>query len=220
MTLAASLRVSGPSQRTLTRPSTRSEQGLAELVGAARSLDEAAWRALVRRLEPTLRATARTYRLQPADVDDVVQAVWVDLFDDIHRIREPAAIAGWLTTATRRKAMRVLRSQVREQLTDDPRLGEHTGSEGPEGHMFATERRQALARAVAALPERHRRLITVLATHPTLDYNEISELIGMPRGSIGPSRARALRRLAQDAQLQELREVNPCGCNRTPCSPR
>jgi DNA-directed RNA polymerase specialized sigma24 family protein len=91
---------------------------LVELVLAARADDSSAWSKLFGRFEATLRSIAGAVRLAPADVDDVVQATWLDLLQDVQHVREPAAIAGWLATATRRRAMRLRRARVREHLTD------------------------------------------------------------------------------------------------------
>jgi RNA polymerase sigma factor (sigma-70 family) len=122
----------------------------------------------------------------------------------IHQIREPAAVHAWLATVTRRNALRRRQLHVREQLTDDPQLGDRSDSDGPEARVLAAERRAALAGALAALPDRHRQLLTVLLTQPTLDYRQVGEVLCMPVGSIGPIRARALIRLARDAQLRAI----------------
>src|SRR3954454_13002868 len=75
------------------------------------------WTALVARFDPTLRGIARSYRLCSADVDDVVQAAWVRLYERYDTIREPAAIGGWLATTVRREAMGLLQRKMREQPT-------------------------------------------------------------------------------------------------------
>lgn len=180
------------------------EQDLAAIVTAARTGDADAWTCLVQRFDGTLRHIARSYRLAPADVDDSVQTTWLELLTAIHRIREPAAIGGWLATVTRRNALRTRRLPVRQQLTDDPQLGDRDSCHGPEESVLAAERQAILADAIAALPEHHRRLVTVLLTQPTLDYRQVSERLSMPVGSIGPSRARALARLARHAQLRAV----------------
>ena len=72
------------------------ERELVALVLAARAGDSSAWTKLLGRFDRTLRSIAGSCRLAPADVDDVVQATWLDLLRDIERVREPAGIAGWL----------------------------------------------------------------------------------------------------------------------------
>ena len=180
------------------------DRDLVTLVCAARAGDHSAWSSLVRRFERHLRAIARSYRLAPSDVDDVVQATWLRLLEDIRRLREPVAVAGWLETTTRRNAMRHLYGRSREELSDDPQLGDQPQSGGPEAELLAAERRATLARAMAALPGRHRQLMSVLLERPALDYRQVGELLSMPVGSIGPTRARSLDRLSQDPQLRDL----------------
>lgn len=143
------------------------ERELVALVQAARAGNNDAWTRLVERFDRTLRWIARSYRLAPADVDEVVQATWLELVEDIERIREPLAIGAWLATATRRSALRRRQSRVREQLTDNPRLGDRPDCEGADSRLLALERSAVLAGALAALPNRDRRLLTVLLTQPT-----------------------------------------------------
>lgn len=199
---------SAPSESATSCQRATHDRGLATLVCAARAGDHVAWAALVRRFDRGLRMIARSYQLVPADVDDIVQASWLNLFEDFEYLREPAAVGGWLATATRRNAMRVLQRRMREQLTDDPDLGDRPDSAGPEVELLATEQSEALVRAMAVLPERNRRLMMVLVDRPTLDYREVGELLSMPVGSIGPTRARSLARLSRDPQLRELRELS------------
>jgi len=181
-----------------------SDPQLLAVVTAARAGDDAAWSQLIRRFEPGLRRIARSYRLSAADVDDVVQTTWLELFRHFGAIRDPAAIAGWLATTTRRTALRTLQSPVREHLTDDRELGDDADWNGPEARLLATERRDVLARALSTLPDRHRRLMTTLVAHPTLDYREVGRLVDMPVGSIGPIRARCLERLARHDEVRAL----------------
>ncbi|HEV7808848.1 MAG TPA: sigma-70 family RNA polymerase sigma factor [Solirubrobacteraceae bacterium] len=186
------------------QPRLLDDRDLATLVCAARAGDDGAWSSLVRRFDRRLRAIARSYRLAPSDVDDVVQATWLSLLEDIRRVREPAAIAGWLETVARRNAMRQCYSRNRETLSDDPRLGDQPHSSDPAANVLAAERRAALAGAMAALPGRHSQLMMVLLDRPALGYRQVSELLSMPVGSIGPIRARSLVRLSHDPQLRDL----------------
>jgi DNA-directed RNA polymerase specialized sigma24 family protein len=99
------------------------------------------WRLVIARAplgrgRPRVRSPpARRRPLVPAraerHVDDVVQATWLRLLEDIRRLREPAAVAGWLETTTRRNAMRHLYGRNREELSGDPRLGDRPHSGGP-----------------------------------------------------------------------------------------
>jgi RNA polymerase sigma factor (sigma-70 family) len=192
-----------PSTARQERPLAR-EQELVALVDGARAGDADAWTRLVERFDSMLRHIARAYRLAPADVDDVIQTTWLNLFEAIGQIRNPTAIGAWLATATRRTALRRIQTHMREHLTDDPRLGDRPDDHQPDAALVALERRAALADAIAGLPDRHRDLLNVLLTQPMLGYREIGEALSMPTGSIGPIRARALSRLARDTQLRAV----------------
>jgi DNA-directed RNA polymerase specialized sigma24 family protein len=76
---------------------------------------------------------------------------------------------------------------------------------GPEASALASERRAVLTRALATLPDRHRRLMTLMLAQPTLDDQQISNRLRMPVGSIGPIRARSLARLSRHPELRALR---------------
>jgi RNA polymerase sigma factor (sigma-70 family) len=186
------------------QPPADEERELVALVRAAAGGDAGAWTRIVERYDGTLRRIARAYRLGPADVDDVVQTTWLELLVMIERIREPAALGGWLATVTRRGALRRRRAPLREQPTDDPRLGDRADGEVLEDGVLIEERDAALRSALHGLPDRQRRLLLVLLTQPNLDYRQIGEQLGMPVGSIGPIRGRALARLARDEQLRAL----------------
>lgn len=186
-------------------PHHGSDADLTALVEAARAGDDAAWRCLVTRFERRLRDVVRSYRLSAADVDDVLQTTWLRLFSHIGEIREPAAIGGWLATTARRECLRLLQGPMREQLSDDPDLGEQREQDGPETELLAAERHAVLNRALETLPERHRRLMTMLASDATPDYHHISQALAMPIGSIGPIRARSIARLLRHPELHGIR---------------
>jgi RNA polymerase sigma factor (sigma-70 family) len=195
----------GPAGSCLPPRRLTADLGLTELVDAARAGDHRAWTGLVDRFDGMLRSVARSYRLQPADIDDVVQIAWARLYDHIDRLREPAAVAGWLATTTRRETMRALQSRTREHLTDDPPAHDPADVERLDSNLLTAERRAALADAVVDLPHHQRRLMMVLLARPALDYRQISALLSIPVGSIGPTRSRSLSRLSRHPRLRAVR---------------
>ena len=187
---------------TTQRESPHRDAELADLVRAAAAHDNAAWARLIQRFDGSLRRIARGYRLRGADVDDVVQAAWTSLFTSIRRLENPACVGGWLATTTRRECLRALQRTIHEQITDNHTAIEDPDACEPDAGLVAAERRRALAEALGRLPEHHRRLMVLLATDSATDYRHISEVLAMPIGSIGPTRQRCLRRLAEDPRLQ------------------
>lgn len=173
----------------------------ATLVQRAAAGDEAAWSEIVRRYTPMLRAITRSCGLPPTSGNDVLQNTWLRLAEGIGRIREPEHLRTWLATVTRREAWRVATAWRSSCDTEDldpllPPAG------GPEDDVLAAESLRELRAAIAELPGRQRTVILQLAADPPASYQQIAEQTGMPIGSIGPTRARALARLR--ARLGDL----------------
>jgi RNA polymerase sigma factor (sigma-70 family) len=183
--------------------SPSADRDLASLMEAVRANDNGAWADLTRRFERMMRSVARSYRLNEADVDDVLQTVWLRLHEHIDRLRNPSAVAGWLATTTRRESLRLLQMRTREQLTDDAELLESVDLDRPDAKLLAAERNDVLQRALETLPAHQRRLMVLLVTAPA-DYRQISATLDIPIGSIGPTRARSLTRLGRHRELCEL----------------
>jgi RNA polymerase sigma factor (sigma-70 family) len=85
---------------------------VAELVARARDGDQRAWDALVGRYAPLVWSICHRHRLGE-DADDVAQSVWLALVGQLGAIRDPAALAGWLATTTRRECGRAARAARR-----------------------------------------------------------------------------------------------------------
>jgi RNA polymerase sigma factor (sigma-70 family) len=183
---------------TAATPSSTLE--LQRLVDRARSGDNSAWSTLTQRYDRMLRSIARAYRLDAHDTDDAIQNTWIKLYEHLDRIRDNAAIAGWLNTTMRRQALRLLQTHTREHLTND--LDHTTTNDTPEEHLLHAEQHHILHHALATLPDRQRRLMTLIATDTTT-YDHIATTLDMPIGSIGPIRARSIARLRCHDELRD-----------------
>jgi RNA polymerase sigma factor (sigma-70 family) len=184
----------------------RVDDPVAELVAAAIDGDQASWNALVDRYTPLVMSIVRRHRLQGSDADDVVQTVWLKLVEKLSSIREPQALPGWIVTTARHECLHVLRAHRNVFPTD---LYEHSKPEGTgepavDSDLLEQERHEALLMALASLPERQRALLLLLIEDPPLSYEEISRRLGLPVGSIGPTRARALARIREFQAIQDL----------------
>jgi RNA polymerase sigma factor (sigma-70 family) len=170
----------------------------ADLVARARSGCDEAWTALVERFVPVIRAVARGYQLSDNDIEDVGQTVWVQLLEHIDQIREPRALPGWLITTTRRESLRLIRQQRRTILVDPLASvyeDETETDNGVDADLLRMEEARVLLESLADLPPIQRNLLRLLSGEPTMSYREISAVLTMPVGSIGPTRARGLARL-------------------------
>lgn len=191
---------------------TRDDPVVEDLVARARDGDEQAWGALVERYAPLVWAICRRYRLADADAEDVGQSVWQRLVSQLDKVREPAALAGWLATTTRRECVRVLRMDRGTQPTgyvlDVDGLPDEQG-ETAEQELLAAERHAALRVALADLPPSGQQLIAMLTADPPLPYAEISARLGIPIGSIGPTRGRCLAQLRRHPAIAALMDAEP-----------
>ena len=168
----------------------------------ARRGDQDAWRSLVGAYNGLILATARKYGLAPSACDDVAQTTWLQLFQNISRLRDDEALPAWLITTSARAALTALRQDRRELPCDETVLANHwtatdARAEADDLHhavvtALLVQRVQA---ALEALPERDRLLIAALFHPSRLSYQQVGLQVGMPVGSIGPVRQRILRRL-------------------------
>lgn len=185
-------------------PIRTSDPVLSGLVRAALAGDNRAFATLVARFERPLRSIVRSYRLSGWDADDVIQSTWMQFLEHGAGLREPAAISGWLATTARRYCLRMLQSNVREVLLEDPTTSEGGHDGRLDADMLVAERRAALDASLSRLTDRQRDLITLLLDEPELSYEEVGLRLGLPIGSIGPTRARSLSRLRRDGRLRAL----------------
>jgi RNA polymerase sigma factor (sigma-70 family) len=172
---------------------------LPALVKASVDHDEQAWDELVRRFAGLVAFVIRHYRLSAADTQDVSQLVWLRLVEHLGQIREPAALPGWLSTTTRHECERHLRVNGRSVATDPLTMvsADPDGEPEVDELLLAAERRQILLTALDQLPAHHRELLLMLTADPPYAYADISRILGIPIGSIGPTRSRALDKLRE-----------------------
>ena len=168
-----------------------------QLLARAESGDTGAWTALVDRFAPLVWSVARAHRLDVVAAADVSQTVWLRLVEHLGRLREPEALAGWLATTARHECLRQLRREGRELPSDDaPLLADRpSDAPGPEELLVRDERRLQVWRALGTLSARCQGLLRTLAVSPEASYAEVSAALGMPIGSIGPTRSRCFDHL-------------------------
>ena len=173
-----------------------SGRGLLDALAAG---DEATWSTTVRRFEGLLRSAARVVLRSDADIDEAVQRTWVLLFRNADRINDPRALPGWLSTTARREALAILRGQQRAIPSEDVADRVAPDETDVATALMDDELRRALDQAVENLPTSQRRIVQALLREPE-SYDALSEELGIPRGSLGPLRGRAVRALR--AQLE------------------
>ncbi len=158
--------------------------------------DRAAIDDLVREMTPVLWHVVRAYRLDEDVCEDVIQFTWLTLVRKADSVDNPRAVASWLIITARRQAWRVASRNRREDATDEEVLAPALPTSRPaETEAIEADDNHRLWSAVAKLNERCQRLLRVIAFDDKPDYKHISDDLGMPVGSIGPTRRRCLEKL-------------------------
>jgi RNA polymerase sigma factor (sigma-70 family) len=179
---------------------------VATLVRASSAGDALAWEALVARFSGLVWSVIRGYHLSRADSADVFQTTWLRLVEHIDRLQAPDQVGAWLATTARRECLRVARAHGRSVPVDDTTLVflGRSDDRSPEQAVLEAEqarldaaRAERLWQALADLSPQCSRLLRVLMASPPPSYTEVAAALGMPVGSIGPTRARCLQRLRQ-----------------------
>jgi RNA polymerase sigma factor (sigma-70 family) len=177
--------------------------------------DRTAWNEIVDEYSVLLWSVVRGFRLGEAQGADAVQTTWLRLVEHLDGIRDPARLAGWLRTTARRVCVDAIRESGREYPVGADRESPgrmRSGSpdpveDGPESTALRHEREALVRTALAGLPERHRSLLTLLVASPPVSYEEIGARLGMPVGSIGPTRARVLGRLRTALEAADFHDL-------------
>jgi RNA polymerase sigma factor (sigma-70 family) len=185
----------------------RDDPSVIALVTRAAGGDQQAWDELIERYAPLVWAICTRYRLSNHDIEDVGQSVWLLLVEQLGKLREPAALPGWLATTTRRECLRVVAATGKSQhvgsMADDAAFVDERAIDE---EILIAERNAALRAGFAELPLHGQHLLAMLFRDPPCSYSEISATLGIPIGSIGPQRARCLARLRQSSALTALGE--------------
>jgi RNA polymerase sigma factor (sigma-70 family) len=182
------------------------EWDVGQLVRASADGSEAAWHELVRRYSPVVAAVTRRYRLAAEDAQDVSQTVWLRLVEHLADLVEPEALPGWLAVTARRECGRQAQQRQRDLRADphpDPAAVQRpSGPVALDAGLLRAELRQALNDGLVQLPVREQRLLRLWSDDPPASYNEISEHLGLPIGSIGPTLRRSLDKLRRTAAMR------------------
>jgi RNA polymerase sigma factor (sigma-70 family) len=167
--------------------------------------ERAAFDDLMKMVTPLLWHTARAQGVDRVAAEDVLQTVWLSLLRHADSVREPRTVVKWLLTSTRREAWRTRQREARIAPTREQPDGWPEASQDwdrptapeqePEALVLLAARQQRLWQNVQQLSPRCRTLMRVIAFADRPDYTQIAEALGMPVGSIGPTRGRCLAKL-------------------------
>lgn len=191
---------------------TATESALAytrkELVIGIRARNEWAWRAMTERYEPLLRWLARRYGLSAQDAEDAIQLTWLRCVEHSDQLTDADKLDGWLATICRRECIRLATKAQREMLFTElemVRLVDDTPAQcDPSAEATLRDQCARLHDAIMALPARQRMVLVELLKREGQSYLDLSRRLGLPVGSIGPTRQRAVTRLRLDPRLADV----------------
>ena len=174
------------------------------LVAACLDGQAGAWEELVRRHAALVHSIARRSGLGNEDADEVFQTTYVLAWRNLGLLDRPAALGGWIATIARREAWRLRRRRAgeTERTDDDAAAAEQPAAAPlPDEALAALERRALLERALERLDERCAALVRLLFfEEPPPAYADAARRLGMPIGSLGPTRGRCLEKLRRNLE--------------------
>jgi RNA polymerase sigma factor (sigma-70 family) len=170
---------------------------IAGWVRQAATGDIRAWNRLVDQYSRLIWSITASFKLGESDAADVAQTAWMRLIEHIDRIEQPARVGSWLASTARNECLRYIAARKRIVLVHEDSEFDGVDQHGPavDEVLLASERAQDVRQAMTHLPAQWQRLMEMLMADPPISYAEISDELGLPIGSIGPTRGRCLAKL-------------------------
>ncbi|HMB70104.1 MAG TPA: sigma-70 family RNA polymerase sigma factor [bacterium] len=180
-----------------------------ELATACAEGNELAWDVLVRRYRRLVYAVPNRARLPEDQIEEVFHQTFAKLAERIGSIRDRDRVRSWMVTTARRLTIDFIRarqSSRRVDMEDEAIASIADESESAPESLVRLERQHLVRQAMLGIGERCRRLLTALFYRTGPDppsYDGVSEELGIPIGSIGPTRARCLKKLKDGLERME-----------------
>jgi RNA polymerase sigma factor (sigma-70 family) len=173
-----------------------------ELIKRCRKGDESAWEIIVLKYQKMLFSIPHRAGLSDASSADVLQDVFTTLFIKLDLLESPEFLKAWLVTTTKFKTINLIQRETRikpRYIDDDENefaLQIPDKSIPADELLIRLEQEAQIEKAFTQIDERCRQLIKMLyLENEQVPYSKIAEVLGIPAGSIGPTRARCLQKL-------------------------
>lgn len=166
--------------------------------------DEAALRRLIEQYRPLVKSITQRQGLNGMDLEDVMQETWLQFMTHAGSIRQPECLPAWLKQTAKNASLSRIRQRSRTVPTDNVRAFDvDQGDADPCADAVAGRLTgDIIRRAMDRLNERDRTLVKLIMTRTP--YRIISQRLGIPMGSIGPTRERILGKLAHCCEVRSL----------------
>jgi RNA polymerase sigma factor (sigma-70 family) len=195
-------------QKTKVKAKSAPQACDSELIEQCLKGKESAWIALVEKYKNLIFSIPVRYGFAQEDSADIFQAVCMDLLADLARLRDPAALAGWLIQVTRNKCFQRKQAMVRSKVQELGDLEPPAPLTEPENLIFQAQQEQLLRNALNQLPVQCQELVKMLFFEtPPRPYEQIAKQLRLARGSIGFVRRNCLDKLKE--QLEDLDWQSP-----------
>ncbi len=149
---------------------------------------------------------ARNLLPELADAEDLVQEVFLKVFERAKQFRRQAKVSTWLYRVTVNTCLHRLESESnrRVRLEDRADRLQPTASEDPSAISEREELRSEVRRILDDLDPTTRAMM-LLRDVEELEYRQIAEVLGLPVSTVLSRVARTRRRLEQSAQVRRLK---------------
>lgn len=173
---------------------------LETLLARCRQGDDLAWEALVRQYQGRVYAMAYHFMRDREEARDAAQEVFIKIYRGLGTMREGDRFVPWMLRLARNccvdrlRRLKVRTPPVEVPVEDAPQIV--TGEPSPEDSSLEGARHGMLYRAIARLGEKNREMI-LLREIQELKLEEISEMLGLPIGTVKSRSHRARLELAK-----------------------
>jgi RNA polymerase sigma factor (sigma-70 family) len=193
----------------------------AQLVARCRRGDAAAWGLLVKRYQRLVYAVVRRMGLDEHTAADVFQIVFSRLIQHLHTLTQPERLQAWIVTTAKREGLRMRetgRRSVSMSADEEDGVGLEAllvdDSARTEEALSELQQLHHLRLGMDRLDERCRSLLELVFRDEDerMPYDEVARRLGVPTGSVGPTRSRCLdklRRLVQATQTPSQPHPQP-----------
>ena len=199
----------------------RSGGGLIDLdLSLLSSGDPAEWKRFLEASQGIIHAAGYKIGLRGEERDDLSQITYVICFQSIAKLRDPSSLGSWVYRIAYRQGLKIIRNrspQTESEEQNDWLLQSFASTDPSEEEVLErNEEALQLRKVVVALGDPCRKLLQKLYFEEVSPaYEDVSRSLGMPIGSIGPTRARCLDRarsklkpVSEEGQLGTLDQMS------------
>lgn len=171
--------------------------------------DARSWDEMIGTYTGTLLDAALRWGLSLQDAQDVVQNTWLSCLERMAALRQAGVVLSDWLLATCQREMIARREALRRTVLQDPHdessvLAAAVSEQAePDEYVARRDQSERLIAAIIDLPDQQRNVLIALLDHDDPRYRSIADRTGIPAGSLGPTRRRALARLRRDPRLVE-----------------